>query len=72
MALTFSFSMIFRPAMLPIRYDRPVIGALGLLVRAKRQHLISEVAPVMAEMIAAGHYASQELQTIILQKAGEA
>lgn len=50
----------------------PVIGTLGLLVRAKHQGLISQVRPLMHEMIAAGHYASNRLQALILEKAGEA
>jgi predicted nucleic acid-binding protein len=50
----------------------PVTGTLGLLVRAKHQGLISEVRPLMQEMVAAGHYASDRLQALILAKAGEA
>ena len=50
----------------------PVTGTLGLLVRAKHQSLISEVRPLMHEMVAAGHYASDRLQALILEKAGEA
>jgi uncharacterized protein len=48
-----------------------VTGTLGLLVRAKDQGLISEVQPLMHAMVAAGHYASDSLQELILEKAGE-
>jgi predicted nucleic acid-binding protein len=50
----------------------PVTGTLGLLVRAKQLGLISLVRPLMHEMIGAGHYASDRLQELILEKAGEA
>lgn len=49
----------------------PVVGTLGLLVRAKQQGIISHVRPLMLEMIAAGNYASVRLQALILEQAGE-
>lgn len=55
-----------------LTHGLPVVGTLGLLVRAKQHGLIRKVKPHMLEMIAAGHYASDRLQTLILEKADEA
>lgn len=49
----------------------PVIGTFGLLLKAKRQGLISAIAPIMSTMVEAGHYASPGLQAAVLQEAGE-
>jgi len=48
-----------------------VTGSLGLLVRAKRNGLVREVRPFMAEMIANGLYTSEQLRREILELAGE-
>ncbi|MCA9876467.1 MAG: DUF3368 domain-containing protein [Thermomicrobiales bacterium] len=55
-----------------LAHGLPVVGTLGLLVRAKQRGLISEVRPLMLQMVATGHYASDRLQALILEKAGEA
>jgi predicted nucleic acid-binding protein len=48
-----------------------VVGSLGLLVRAKRNGLIREVRPMMAEMISNRLYTSELLRREILELAGE-
>lgn len=49
----------------------PVIGSLGLLVRAKQSGLIAEVRPLMDVIISHGLYASEALYRQILSVAGE-
>src|SRR5438876_102182 len=39
-----------------LRRHMPIIGTLGLLLLAKKLHLISTVKPLVAELIAAGRY----------------
>ena len=48
-----------------------VVGSLGLLVRAKRAGLISDVRPLMDAMLSSGLYASDALYHQILSAAGE-
>lgn len=48
-----------------------VVGSLGVMLRAKEQMLIPEIAPLIAVMRANGIYISQELVKQILQIAGE-
>jgi predicted nucleic acid-binding protein len=55
-----------------LAHGLPVVGTLGLLVKAKQRGLVSEVRPLMDAMVAAGHYASDRLQALILETAGEA
>ena len=54
-----------------IAHGLPVVGTLGLLLRAKQHGPIEEVAPIMAAIVEAGHYASPELQMAVLKDAGE-
>ena len=54
-----------------VAHGLPGIGTFGLLLKAKRQGLIAEVASTMAAMVEAGHYASRELQMAVLKDAGE-
>lgn len=54
-----------------IAHGLPVIGTFGLLLKAKHQGLIGEVASIMSAMLEAGHYASYELQMAVLEDAGE-
>ena len=49
-----------------------VIGTLGLLLRAKKCNLISEVAPLLRKLIVEGHFrVSPALVHATLQRAGE-
>lgn len=54
-----------------LAHGLPVIGTFGLLLRAKHQGLIGEVAPIMAAMVEAGHFASRDVQMAVLEDAGE-
>jgi predicted nucleic acid-binding protein len=48
-----------------------VVGTLSVLARAKRQHLIAEVKPVVDEMIAQGRYIHKRLRDQFLTELGE-
>jgi predicted nucleic acid-binding protein len=48
-----------------------VIGTLGVLVAAKRRHLLSEIAPVIAHMESLGMFVSARLREEVLRIAGE-
>ena len=48
-----------------------VVGTLGVLVSAKRQKLLSEVAPVMDRMERLGMFVSARLRDEVLRMAGE-
>jgi predicted nucleic acid-binding protein len=54
-----------------VAHGLPVIGTFGLLLKAKHQGLIGEVASIMTAMVEAGQYASHELQMAVLEDAGE-
>jgi predicted nucleic acid-binding protein len=47
------------------------VGSFGLLVRAKRSGLISEVRPLMEAMMRHGNFTSDALYRHILSLAGE-
>ena len=48
-----------------------VVGTLNVLARAKRQNLITEVKPVVDEMIAQGRYIHKRLRDRFLTELGE-
>ncbi len=49
----------------------PVVGSLGVLLRAKQLGLIAEVRPIVAHMERLGMYVSRRLLRVILDAAGE-
>jgi len=49
----------------------PVVGTLGVLLRAKEQGLIPAVTPIVDEMIAHGIRIGTALRTLTLQQSGE-
>ena len=53
------------------RLGLDVVGSLGLLVRAKRVGMISDVRPIMDVMLSSGLFASDALYRQILVAAGE-
>ena len=48
-----------------------VTGTLGVLVKAKRQGIIKEVRPLLAEMRQNGFYVSNAVEQMVLEQAGE-
>lgn len=48
-----------------------VTGTLGVLVKAKRQGIIKEVRPFLAEMRQKGFYVSNAVEQMVLEQAGE-
>lgn len=48
-----------------------VTGTLGVLIKAKKQKLLTEVKPVLDKMICEGFYISNTLYDLVLQEAGE-
>lgn len=48
-----------------------VVGTLGVLLRAKQAGLIEQVAPLLAQLEAAGFWMSGSLKATILSAAGE-
>jgi len=48
-----------------------VMGTLGLLLRAKAQHLIPAVGPVIDQLVATGFYVDDELAERVRRTAGE-
>jgi predicted nucleic acid-binding protein len=48
-----------------------VIGTLGVLLAAKRMHLIAEVAPILVQMESLGMFVSARLRDDVLRLAGE-
>ncbi len=48
-----------------------VTGTLGVLVKAKRQGIIKEVRPLLAEMRQKGFYVSNAVEQMVLEQAGE-
>lgn len=49
----------------------PVTGTMGVLLKAKREGYITEIAPVMEEICRNGFYISEVLKKMILEQAGE-
>ena len=49
----------------------PIVGSLGVLLRAKRAGLIPAVGPVVDVMIIQGRYISANLRSHVLRAAGE-
>jgi predicted nucleic acid-binding protein len=49
----------------------PIIGSLGVLVRAKRRGLVSQVAPLLDQMATQGRYISSPLRDAVLRDAEE-
>lgn len=49
----------------------PMVGTLGVLLRAKQASLINVVAPIIGAMVAQGRYISPALQAQVLREAGE-
>jgi len=48
-----------------------IMGTLGVLLLAKRQQLLSEVKPLLDQLLAVGFYADDELVQQVLEAAGE-
>ncbi len=48
-----------------------VIRTLSILLKAKERHLVSEVKPLMDEMILKGRWYSRHVYDAFLKKAGE-
>lgn len=48
-----------------------VTGTLGVLIKAKRHGLIRELKPLLLLMKSRGFYISPELETLVLDQAGE-
>jgi len=49
----------------------PVIGTLGILLAAKRQGLLREVRPLLADLDLAGFHMSERLREQVLRETGE-
>ena len=49
----------------------PVVGTLGVLLSAKRRHLLTEVAPIIERMEQLGMFVSVRLREEVLRIAGE-
>lgn len=49
-----------------------VTGTLGVLVKAKREGIIKEISPILAEMKDKGFYISEDIERFVLEKTGEA
>ena len=60
-----------RGRILAARYGVPVVGLLGLLVRAKQIGKISAIAPYLAKLRQAGYRLSDKLLAQVLTLAGE-
>ena len=48
-----------------------VTGTLGVLLRAKREGIIPEVRPLIAEIRGNGFYVSDAVERMVLEQAGE-
>lgn len=53
------------------RMEIRFIGTVGILIRAKRENLIPEVAPVLQRLSESGFYLSEPLKREVLLLAGE-
>ena len=49
----------------------PVTGTMGVLLKAKREGVISEIRPILEAVKSNGFFISQGLETLILKEAGE-
>ncbi len=49
----------------------PCIGTLGIILKAKKQGLVSKVKPVMQELVDVGLYVDRETLEEVLRRAGE-
>lgn len=49
----------------------PIIGTLGLLLRAKQADLTERVAPLISALAAAGFWMSEALKSRVIHEAGE-
>jgi predicted nucleic acid-binding protein len=54
-----------------IRHNIPLLGTVGILLRAKQQDRIAAVGPPLAELRNAGLYVSNALSKTVLRLAGE-
>ncbi|PYI95091.1 MAG: hypothetical protein DME98_17765 [Verrucomicrobia bacterium] len=52
-------------------YNIPVIGSIGILLRAKRKGILENVAPWMMKLKAAGMYVDEMLIQKVLADVGE-
>ncbi|MCM1183117.1 MAG: DUF3368 domain-containing protein [Roseburia sp.] len=48
-----------------------VTGTLGILIKAKQQGIIDEIYPLLSEMKQNGFYIAPELESVVLEQAGE-
>lgn len=48
-----------------------VTGTLGTLLKAKRQGIIDEIRPLLSEMRQNGFYVGADVESIVLEQAGE-
>ena len=48
-----------------------VTGTLGVLIKAKRQGIITEVRPIVSEMRQKGFYVSKVVERMVLEQVGE-
>lgn len=48
-----------------------VVGSLGILLKAKQEELIENIAPVLDKIVMGGFYIDEELKNNILKLAGE-
>ena len=53
------------------RHQVPVVGSIGIVLRAKRSGLVPAAAPVIAQLKTAGMYASDEFVRALLASIGE-
>ena len=49
-----------------------VTGTVGIIVRAKKNHLVASASEIITELIDNGLYVSEEVKKIALREAGEA
>jgi predicted nucleic acid-binding protein len=49
----------------------PIVGSLGVLLRAKREGHVPAIEPIMDALIAQGRYMSVNLRNRVLREAGE-
>lgn len=51
--------------------DLTITGTLGVLLKAKQTGLVSEIAPLLRQLIACGMWISPAVESMILARAGE-
>jgi predicted nucleic acid-binding protein len=54
-----------------LAHDVPVIGSLGIVLRAKKHRIIAEVRPMIKDLVAAGMFLDDELANRVLAIVGE-